>query len=164
MSILLLGGTLSSAYAVDFIWNNGAGTGVWNTTDGNWTGLEWENSASNQAFFTAVAGTVNLAEPITAGAVTYGSAAFNAPGLSLSGDSLSSASLTVQGWSNNSGHYAPNPTLTLAVDHVSIAGDIAVGRANLMIAEGTVTADRIISSAASADWGRLVISGGMVTA
>ena len=164
MTLLLLGGILSSAHAVDFNWNNGASTGLWNTTDANWTGLEWENSASNQALFTAVAGTVNLAEPITAGAVTYGSAAFNVPGLSLSGESLSAASLTVQGWSNNSGYYAPNPTLTLSVDNVSIAGDIAVGRANLVIADGTVSADRIISSAASADWGRLVISGGSVTA
>lgn len=161
---ILSGGALSSANAVDFLWNNGAATGLWNTTDANWSGVVWENSPSSQALFTSAGGTVSLAEPVNAGALTFGSTAFNAPGLSLSGGSLNAASLTVQGKADNWGAYSNNPSLTLAVPVVSITGDIAVGRANLLVAAGSVTADRITSSAASADWARLVISGGTVTA
>ncbi len=47
---------------------------------------------------------------------------------------------------------------------VSVTGDIAVGRATLVISSGTVSAKRIISSAASADWADVVINGGTVTA
>jgi fibronectin-binding autotransporter adhesin len=164
LMLILLGGSLSCATATEFFWNNGAATGLWNTTDANWTGTVWENSTDHQALFTSVGGTVILSEPITVGAVTHGSTAFNTPDLSLSGSSLNALSLTVQGRSVNSGAYSSNPSLTLAVPTVSIAGDLAVGRANLLIAAGSVTADRIISSVASADWARLVIFGGTVTA
>jgi len=164
MMWILPGGVLSSTNAADFFWNNGAATGLWNTTDANWSGAAWENSPSSRALFTSVGGTVSLNEPVNAGAVTYGSTAFNAPVLSISGGSLTAASLTVQGRSNNSGAYSNNPSLVLAVPSVSIAGDLAVGRANLLITAGSVTADRITSSAASADWARIVISGGTVTA
>jgi hypothetical protein len=30
--------TAASSHAVDFVWNNSAATGLWNTTDANWTG------------------------------------------------------------------------------------------------------------------------------
>ena len=76
---------------------------------------------------------------------------------------MAATSLTVQGFSNNSGNYGSNPTLSLETD-VTISGDAAVGRANLAITSGTVTANRIISAPASADWGRLVVSGGTLTA
>lgn len=161
---VLASGALWPVHAEDFIWNNGAATGLWNTTDPNWSGVAWENSPSNRALFSSVGGTVSLSEAVNAGAVTYGSTAFNAPGLTLAGSTLSAASLTVQGRSNNSGAYSNNPSLTLAIPAVSILGDIAVGRANLLVSSGTVTADRITSSAASADWARLVIHGGTVTA
>jgi len=75
--LFLLSGAVSSAQAADFIWNNGAATGLWNATDANWSGAAWENVPSNQAIFTSVGGTVVLGEPISAGAVTYGSTAFN---------------------------------------------------------------------------------------
>lgn len=148
----------------DFVWNNGVGTGLWNGTDANWSGATWTNSPSNKAIFTSVGGSVILSEPITAGAVTYGGTGFNSPPSTFSDGSLIAAGLTVQGKSNNSGAYTANPALTLAVPAVSVSGDIAVGRANLVVSSGTVTANRIVSSAASADWARLVISGGTLTA
>ena len=152
--------TLSNA----FIWDNGAGTGLWNTTDANWSGSTWVNSSSNHAFFSNVGGTVSLSQAVTAGSVDFGSTTSNAPDVTLTDGSLVSTSLTVQGKSDNPGAYAGNPSLTLSVPTVSVAGDIAVGRANLVVASGTVTAGRITTSAASADWARLVVSGGTVTA
>ncbi|TAE75979.1 MAG: hypothetical protein EAZ65_08415 [Verrucomicrobia bacterium] len=164
INLLLLSGLISSTQAADFTWNNGAATGLWNSTDANWSGVAWENSPSNRAIFNSVGGTVALDEPVTAGALNFGSTALNSPNLTLNGGSLNASNLRVQGWNSNSGAYLNNPSLTLAVPTVSVTGDIAVGRANLVIASGTVTANRIISSAASADWARLVISGGSVTA
>lgn len=164
LKFILLVWAASSANAADFFWSNGAATGLWNTTDANWSGVSWENSTSNQALFTSVGGTVSLSEPITTGAVSYGGTGFNSPACTLTAGSLTAASLTVQGKSVNNGAYSNNPVFTLAVPAVSVAGDIAVGRANLVVAGGMVMADRITSSAASADWGRLVISGGTLTA
>ncbi|MBN8460802.1 MAG: alpha-L-fucosidase [Verrucomicrobia bacterium] len=152
------------AQGPDFFWNNSAGTGQWNATDANWSGANWAHSPSNRAFFSSVGGTVSLSEAVTAGAVNFGGANYNAPGLTLTNGSLVAAGLTIQGKATNNGDYPANPTLTLAIPAVTVAGDIAVGRANLAITSGTVTADRITSAAASADWARLIVSGGTVTA
>ena len=148
----------------NFTWNNGDGTGQWNTTDTNWSGSRWGNSTANHAFFSAVGGTVSLSQPVTAGSVNSGGTTSNAADVTLTSGSLVAASLTVQGKSDNSGAYSGNPSLALAVPTVSVAGDIAVGRANLVVSSGTVTANRITSTAASADWARFVLSGGTVTA
>ena len=148
--------------APDYYWNNGAGTGNWNTHDTNWTGLVWGNSPSNNAFFTTVAGNVNLSA-ISAGHVNFGNTSANIPSGTFSGGSLQANRLTVQGRADNGGSYGNNPTLTLNVPEITIAGDLAAGRANLAIAGGCVTASRITSSPASADWGRLVLSGGTLT-
>ncbi len=167
MVLFLLGGAFAAipiARGADLVWNNGAGTELWNATDTNWSGAAWIHSPSSNAFFSTVGGTVGLGEPVTAGAVTLGGTGYNAPSTTLIGGSLSAASLTIQGRAINNGNYPANPTLTLAVPTVSITGNIAVGRANLVVSSGTVTADRITSAAASADWARLVISGGTVTA
>jgi uncharacterized repeat protein (TIGR02543 family) len=147
----------------DYVWNNVAATDSWNTTDANWSGATWSNSASNNAFFTTVVGSVSLDTGIVAGAVNVGNTGINFANASLIDGSLSASSLTVQGLSFNSGTYLTNPTLSVD-SAVSISGDAAVGRANLNILGGSFTADRIISAPASADWGRLVVSGGTVTA
>lgn len=160
---LILAAT-AHAQAADFFWNNSAATGQWNATDANWSGSAWAHSPSSNAFFSTTGGTVSLGEPVTAGTVTLGGTGYNAPNTTLTGGSLTAASLTIQGKSSNNGNYPANPTFTLAVPTVSVAGDIAIGRANLKVSSGTVTADRITSSAASADWARLVLSGGTVTA
>jgi autotransporter-associated beta strand protein len=159
---LILAAT-AHAQASDFFWNNSAATGQWNASDANWSGSAWVHSSSNHAFFSTVGGTVSLSEPVIAGGVDFGGISFNAASLTLDGGSLVASNLTVQGRSNNPGTYTTNPSLTLAVPSVSISGDIAVGRSNLVIASGNVTANRITSSAASADWARLVMSGGTLT-
>ncbi|MBN8460800.1 MAG: InlB B-repeat-containing protein [Verrucomicrobia bacterium] len=147
----------------DYIWNDAALTGNWNTTDANWNGAAWSNSATNNAFLTTVGGAIVLDTGIVAGSVNFGNASANAPSVNLYDGDLTAASLTVQGYGSNSGSYATNPTLGMD-STVAVTGDAAVGRANLNIIGGTFTADRIISAPVSADWGRLVVSGGTVTA
>nr|MCU0797048.1 InlB B-repeat-containing protein [Akkermansiaceae bacterium] len=147
----------------DYVWNNSAATDNWNTSDLNWNGAAWSNSASNHAFFTTVGGNVFVDPGIVAGSVNVGTGSFNFPSLNLFDGDLSAASLTVQGFGSNSGAYGSNPTLTVD-SAVTISGDVAVGRSNLRISGGTFTANRIISAPVSADWGRLVVSGGTVTA
>jgi len=147
----------------DFVWDNGAVTDEWNAVDLNWNGVAWDNSGSNNAVFTTVGGSVFLAAGITADAVSVGNTAINFPSVNFYDGDLTASSLTVQGNGVNAGNYAVNPTLVVD-STVSISGDAAVGRSNLRIIGGTFTADRIISAPASADWGRLVVSGGTVTA
>ncbi|TAE74977.1 MAG: hypothetical protein EAZ65_02680 [Verrucomicrobia bacterium] len=147
----------------DFIWDNSATTNAWTTTDANWLGAPWVNSSSNNAWFQATGGAITLAPGLSAGNVNVGNTSANIAATSFSGGSLGAASLIVQGFSSNNGDYAANPTLTL-ISALTLSGDASIGRANLSITGGSLSANRIISHAASADWGRLSISGGIVTA
>jgi autotransporter-associated beta strand protein len=68
------------------VWNNGAGTGNWNTNDANWNRgtAVWRDSALDGAIFTnAGAGTVTLTQPITPAWLW-----FSYPGYTLAGSSL----------------------------------------------------------------------------
>jgi fibronectin-binding autotransporter adhesin len=154
---------LLCAEAASLTWNNSAATGGWNTSDANWTGSPWSNSNPDDAIFNSVGGAITLDPGITAGTVSVGNAGGNFASLSFLGGSLSASSLTVQGFGFNGGAYASNPTLTVN-STVNISGDASVGRSNLAITGGSFTANRIISAAGSADWGRLVVSDGTVTA
>jgi uncharacterized repeat protein (TIGR02543 family) len=147
----------------DYDWDNSAATGAWNVTDANWSGAAWSNSATHNAFFTTVGGNVSLDPGIVAGAVNAGNSGINFATLSLLSGDLAASSLTVQGRGFNNGDYGANPTLSVD-SAVTISGDAAVGRANLNLSGGTFTTDRIISAPASADWGRVVVSGSTVTA
>jgi len=165
LAVLALAAGTPSASAADVFWDNGAGTGNWNTTDANWTGLIWNNSAPDNALFTTVGGDINLAAPIAAGSITFGSADANCTNASFNGGSLQADSLTVQGNRNNgpittSVRRGPvGNTLTVNVPTVSIAGDVAVGRATLNITGGSFAADRIIAAQDSWDWADVIISG-----
>ena len=142
---------------IPFPWDNGSGTGNWNTTDTNWTGSAWTNGLGNTAGFTAVGGTIHLSN-IIASNVVFGAAWGNIPDGSFNGGSLQANSLTVQGmFSNTDG---AKPTLTLNVPTVSVTGDMAVGRANLRIESGEVTANRLVTNAESPDYGTLALAGG----
>ena len=140
-----------------FPWDNGAGTGNWNTTDTNWTGSAWTNGPGNTAGFTAVGGPINLSD-IVASNVVFGAAWANIPDGSFNGGSLQASRLTVQGMYNNTD--GPNPTLILKVPRVSVTGDIAVGRANLRIESGEVIVNRLVTNAESPDYGTLALAGG----
>ena len=158
-------GSTSVILPRNLTWSNSATTNTWNTTDANWTGSLWENSRPDNAIFGSIGGAITL-DTITAGSVNVGNTGSNFADLTFAGGSMSAASLTVQGKGEpggNGGNYGGNPTLSLNSD-LTISGDAAIGRANLAVTNGTFTANRIISAPASADWGRLVVSGGSVTA
>ncbi len=147
----------------DFIWNNSAGTSQWSTSDTNWLGAPWVNSSSNNAWFQSTGGAITLASGLTAGALNVGDSSSNFPATSFTSGSLSAVSLTVQGSGSNNGAYASNPTMALS-SNITLSGDAAIGRANLVVTGGSWMVNRIISNAASADWGRLAIQGGVVAA
>jgi autotransporter-associated beta strand protein len=144
-------------------WNNGDLSGLWNSTDANWTGSIWNSALPpDNAFFTSVGGNISLDPGTAAGSVNVGNAGIQFASLSLLGGDLTAATLTVQGLNSNNGDYGSNPTLSIG-SNVTISGDAAIGRANLNIIGGTLAANRIITSPASGDWGRLVVAGGTVT-
>ncbi len=147
------------------IWDNGTGNGYWSSTNANWSGgYAWNNAQNCNAYFAGVGGTISLRQPITAGSVNVGDVSSNIPSTTFANGSLTASSLTIQGYGSNGGTYSSNPTLTLAVPSVSVAGDLAAGRANFVISSGNVSANRIISASGSADWADVVINGGTVTA
>ncbi len=90
-------------------WDNGTGNGRWSTTDTNWTGFAWNNVQPFSALFTTVGGTINLAQPITAGSVTMGDTSFNASNVTLTNGSLTASNLTVQGYNGTTP--APIPAI-----------------------------------------------------
>lgn len=149
----------------NFVWNNSAVTESWNTSDANWTGATWSNSASNNAIFTTGVSNVYLASSIVANTVSVGTSGGNFTNFGLldGGGSLSASTFTVQGSGSNGGNYGANPTLSVS-SAVTVSGDAAIGRSNLAITGGTFSANRIISAASGADWARLVVAGGTVTA
>lgn len=69
--------TTTTAFADILTWDNGAGTGNWNVTDNNWSGLTWFNNPPDDAVFgEQAAGTVTLTEPITVGSITLNAAGY----------------------------------------------------------------------------------------
>jgi autotransporter-associated beta strand protein len=152
-SLLVTGGPRN------MVWNNGAATGNWNTTDANWTGLIWANSRPDNAVFTTVGGSINLTVPITAGSFTFGSSVLNCPNATFSGGSLQlTNNLTVQGNSGNGPRTTAVNMPTFNVGTVT-AADVLVGRATLNINSGTWGVNRIIASPISRDWGHTTIGG-----
>lgn len=68
----------------DLTWDNGAGSGNWNTTEPNWNGSTWNNANPDNAIFgSTAAGPVTLTEAITVNNIT-----FSAPGYTISGNTL----------------------------------------------------------------------------
>jgi len=158
--------SLIPSQAAALTWNNGASTGIWNTTDANWSGSIWNNSTPDSAFFKTVGGTVTLASGISASGVTVGDTSSNFTSLTLTGGTLNdSGTLVVQGYSSNAGStdgglVAVNPTVTIN-SAVTVTEDTLVGRANLKITGGTYTTNRITGNS---DWANVSINGGTVTA
>lgn len=146
--------------AADLTWDNGASTGNWNTSDANWNTSVWNSGTPDNAIFNADTGVITLTQAITAGNFTYGyssSAGGNTTG-SFSGSALTiNGSLTAVAWENNG---PGGPTLSFS-NNVTVGGDLSIGRRVVEITGGTFTANRIISADS---WGRLLITGGTVTA
>ena len=148
---------VTSVHAANLTWNNGAATGNWNTTDANWNGSTWNNSAPDHAIFNTTTGTITLTEAISAGSFTFGltnantTGAFTGSALAISGNLVAQA--------DGSNYVAINPTLTFS-NNVTVTGDVQLGRRNLEISGGAFTANRLVSNGS---WGRLRVSGGSVT-
>ncbi|MFY7818897.1 MAG: DUF6055 domain-containing protein [Akkermansiaceae bacterium] len=147
----------------DFFWNNSANNNRWTAEDNNWLGAPWVNSSANNAWFQDTGGSISLASGLSAGSVNIGHISANFPSTTFTGGNLCAAGLIVQGYLSNNGNYDANPTLTMN-SVISLSGDVSIGRANLTVTGGSLSTNRIISSSASADWGRLTISGGNVIA
>ena len=146
---------VTTVHAADLTWNNGAATGNWNTTDANWTGATWNQS--DNAIFNTTTGTIHLTENISAGSFTFGLTNSNTSG-TFAGSALAiSGNLVAQADGNN--YVAINPSLAFS-NHVTVTGDVQLGRRNLEISGGAFTANRLVSHAS---WGRLLVSGGSVT-
>jgi len=140
------------------VWNNSAGTGIWSSTDANWTGFPWQPDGDATIAHATAAETITLTEAATAGVVAIGNGSNNA-NYTLTGSSLAAETLRIEG--NPANDLGTNPTATLAGINLSVRDDLVVGRANLVIGgNASVTANRIggaIAGVANADWGRLTI-------
>jgi len=152
-----------------------AGTGVfsWNSGDDVWDGLRpgWSGagvvwaSGGDAVFANRTAYTrVTFGVPLVAGSVMIGNGGNNA-NLGLiggSGVSLSADTFSVQGDPENSFDTTGYPTVRIEDAAVSVAGDLGVGRAGLVIGgKSHVIARRVggrIGQVASADWGRLALA------
>ncbi len=156
-SSILAAATIASAHAADLTWDNGAATGSWNTTDANWTTAIWSNGTPDNAIFNTNTGTINLTENITAGSFTFGNSGSNTSG-AFSGSNLTiNGNLTALALNTN----GPGGPMLSFSNNVSIGGDLIIGRRVVEITSGTITANRVLSGDS---WGRLLISGGTVTA
>ena len=130
----------ATAHAADLTWDNGATTGLWNTTDANWTAATWNNATPDNAILNGTApGTINLGENITAGTLTFATA--------------SAYTLDANG-----------KTLTVNGD-IQVAGT-GNAQSGLTLTNGTFNINRIVTkSTDTGDWGVVNIdSGAVVTA
>lgn len=141
--------------APDVVWDNGSGSGNWNSTDTNWTGPAWNNSRWDSAAFGATgAGTVTLTEAITTRAIT-----FDAPGYTLNGGTLvltgpqtitCNANATINSSFDSSGlSKAGSGTLTLG-GSTHYLGSIAVNEGRVALSNPLLDGCTTVSIAAGA--------------
>lgn len=140
------------------VWNNSAGTGIWSSSDANWTGFPWQADGDATIAHNATPETITLTQAATAGVVAIGSGSNNG-NYTLTGSTLVAQTLRVQG--DPASHLGINATATLTDIDLSVTEDLVIGRANLVIGgNASVTAQRIggaIGGVANADWGQLTI-------
>lgn len=139
----------------NFVWNNQAATGKWSTSDANWYGASWVNSASNNATFTNINGTVTLTEDIEASNLSFGAGDGASHVLTMTGSDLSLGSLNVWGGYNLAAGNAGVDSIGQAYAQrlhfdnmtVDISGSAAVGRGMLYLNNATINvAGKIMSN------------------
>ncbi len=148
-SVLLVQFSLWSAQVrgANFSWDGGSNT--WdNGTTLNWNGgAAWTNSVNNIGIFGGTAGTVTLADPITAGGLTINSNGYlftgntltlgaptgsNSPVLAVNG--LGTRATMGSFLAGTSGFTKTgNGTLLLTSNNVGLSGDIAIKSGNVVI-------------------------------
>ena len=138
------------------VWTNSAGTGIWNTTDANWSGLTWSDGGDATFAHTSAAQTITISGNRSADDVMLGNRTNNA-NYTFTGGSLAANTLTLQGETST------GPTVSetnLASTNVTVAGRAGLGRGRLIVSGNTaLTADAIGSSGTGGlgDWGFLRI-------
>ena len=143
------------------VWTNSAGTGIWNTTDANWSGLTWADGGDAVFAHTSAAQTVTLSGARSAASVKIGNGTNNANYTFTggSGNSLTATSFTVQGAGAN------DPGLGSAVLNnlaLTTSGDLRVGRWDVIISGNSVVniGGQLRSTAdgnGPGDWGRVTL-------
>ncbi len=138
------------------VWTNSAGTGIWNTTDANWSGLTWADGGDATFAHSSAAENITISGTRSADDVKIGNRTNNA-NYTFTGGSLAANTFTLQGETSS------GPTVAetnLSSTNVTTSGRLDIGRARL-IASGntTLTADTIGSSGTGGlgDWGFLRI-------
>jgi autotransporter-associated beta strand protein len=162
-------GTVARTWSVNLVntgtvpltWNNGVGTGKWNSSDVNWSGNSWIEGAQATFSHTASPQTVTIEGSRSAGSWLVGNGGNNAnyTFTSASGGSLAAGSFLIQGNPGNEDTTIPNTLLDSAI--INVSGNLGIGRAGLRVkGNSTLTAGTIggnISGISSADWGYLTI-------
>jgi autotransporter-associated beta strand protein len=138
------------------VWTNSAGTGIWNTTDANWSGINWADGGNATFAHTPAAQSITISGNRSADEVKIGNRTNNA-NYTFTGGSLTADSFTLQGETST------GPTVSetnLASTTVTVAGRADIGRGRLIASGNTIlTADTIGSSGTGGmgDWGFLRI-------
>ena len=143
------------------VWTNSAGTGIWNTTDANWSGQVWADGGDAVFAHTSAAQTVTLSGSRSAAAMKIGNGSNNANYTFTggAGASLIASSVTVQGAGAN------DPGLGFAIlNNLTLAtpGDVRVGRWDLIFSGNSVVniGGQLRSTAdgnGPGDWGRVTL-------
>ena len=100
-----LAAAASDIHAAPFTWNGG--TGTWDTTTTNWTGVAWGNTSADEAIFGGTAGTVtiNTGTGVTANKLTFNSNGYLINS-NVAADVLTMAGTTPTSTVTTSGHTA----------------------------------------------------------
>ncbi|MCB1132292.1 MAG: autotransporter-associated beta strand repeat-containing protein, partial [Verrucomicrobiae bacterium] len=151
----------SITLSVERVWNNSAGTGIWNTADANWNGATWADGGDSIFAHTAGAETITVSGTRSAVEVKVGNGSNNAnyTFAGSGGASLSAASFTVQGAGANDPGLGTSMLNDLAV---STTGDLRVGRWDLVIGGSSVVniGGQLRSTSDGnglGDWGRVTL-------
>jgi len=165
-AVVATSGALSSEFPVGseiarIEWNNSAATGKWNLSDANWTGQAWTNGEAAVFAHTTAAETVTLEGALSAGSVAIGDGS-NRANYTLAGaagSSLAASSFIVQGPSGGDPGVGAATFANLALD---VAGDLGVGRWDLVVGGGSVVdiggqLRATSSGSGPGDWGRVTI-------
>ena len=123
-----------------FTWDDGQGSGDWNTTDTNWTGMVWVNAS----------GTTNVDDSIFAGTAP-GTVTLTANIVASSVAMTASSAYVLNGNGNS----------------LQVTGNLAVkgtgpGQPGITLSNGVFGVNQVITSPSSGDWGVLNIASGAI--
>ena len=115
----------SPARAATYVWNDGSGDGLWDTSSLNWTGSAWSGSSNDTATFSTLyapgAVTVTGTQSVGPVNINIGGYTFNGPGvLNLSGTMTIKKQVTINSAINGSGSLLVNATPATTQQHHNV--------------------------------------------